>query len=208
MIQVIASGSSGNAVIYHDRIMVDIGVPYSDVKPYVRGISLILLTHEHNDHLNINTLKRLQFERPALRVGCGKFLIEHLDGIKNVDVYEVGVIYNYGSFKIIPVILYHDVPNFGYRIFKDDMEKIFHATDTAHLQGITAKNYSIYALECNYDEEHVYDVIREKQMNGLYAHQRGSINSHLSVQQAQNFVLRNGTPGKYQFIQLHQSSEF
>lgn len=96
--------------------------------------------------------------------------------------------------------------NFGYRLFKDD-KKVIHATDTVTLEGITAKNYDLYAIECNYDEDKVFDVIREKTARGEYAHQRGSINSHLSKQQAQAFVLNNAGLN-YEFIMLHQSSEF
>ena len=212
MYKILATGSKANAVIYHGKLMVDIGVPYSVVKPYIKDISIVLLTHEHGDHLNIKTLKKLQFERPSLRVGCGEFLLEKLkeNGIKNIDVYEIGKIYNYGMFGISSVKLYHDVPNFGYRIFWDNSRhNIFHATDTSHLQGITAKNYDLYSLECNYDETHIWQVIQEKEARGEFAHQREAMNAHLSLQQAQNFVLKNTTENhKYEFIQLHQSSEF
>ena len=210
MYNILSTGSKGNVVIYHGKIMVDIGVAYSVIKPYIKDISIVLLTHEHNDHLNIKTLKRLQFERPSVRVGCGEFLLEKLmdNGIKNIDTYEVGEVYIYSSFYISPVKLYHDAPNFGYRIITDD-KRIFHATDTAHLQGITARNYDLYALECNYDETHIWDVIQEKEARGEFAHQRGAMNTHLSIQQAQDFVLKNVSENhKYEFIQLHQSKEF
>lgn len=203
MYNIISSGSEGNAIIYFNSIMVDCGIPFSLANPYVKDIQLILLTHIHGDHFNLSTIKRLAFERPALRFGCGEFLAEHLQDIRNVDVYEPGKLYDYGQFKISPVILYHDVKNFGYRIFKDD-KRVFHATDTFTLDGITAKSYDLYAIEANYDEDTIYDLIREKQLRGEYAHQRGSINSHLSRQQAQNFILSNA--GKnYEFIMLHQS---
>jgi phosphoribosyl 1,2-cyclic phosphodiesterase len=208
MYNILATGSKGNAVIYYGSILVDCGVPYSVVKPYIKDISLVLLSHAHSDHLNIKTLGKMQFERPGLRVGCGTFMVDLLQafGIRNIDIYEIGKIYDYGNFKISPVKLYHDIENFGYRIFKDT-QKIFHATDTAHLQGIMAKNYDLYALECNYDETHIWDVIREKENRGEYAHQRGAMNSHLSVQQAQDFVLKNAGEN-YKFIMLHQSNDF
>ena len=206
MYNILSSGSQGNAVIYYGSVLVDCGVAYSLIKPYIKQIQLVMLTHEHNDHFNIQTIKKLQFERPSVRFGCGEFLKEKLHGVRNVDAYEAGKIYDYETFKVSPVILYHDVPNFGYRIFKED-KKIFHATDTAHLIGITAKNYDLYALECNYDEERIYEVIREKEARGEYAHQKGSINSHLSIQQAQDFVLKNAG-NDYEFIMLHQSREF
>lgn len=203
MYNILSSGSEGNAIIYFDAIMIDCGIPYSLTKPYVKDIQLILLTHKHGDHFNLSTIKKLAFERPSLRFGCGEFLAEYMKEIRNVDIYEPGKIYDYGPFKISPIILYHDVKNFGYRIFKDD-KKIFHATDTFTLEGITAKNYDLYAIEANYDEETVYKIIEERQARGEYAHQKGSINSHLSRQQAQSFVLNNAGPN-YEFIMLHQS---
>jgi ribonuclease BN (tRNA processing enzyme) len=203
MYNIIQSGSDGNSVIYFDTIMLDCGVPFAAIKPHLDKISLVLLTHVHGDHFNIGTIKRMAFERPSLRFGCGEFLVEHLHGVRNVDVYQAGKLYDYRQFKVSPVILYHDCKSFGYRIFKGD-KKIFHATDTCHLDGITAKGYSLYALEANYDEDTVWDIIREKESRGEYAHQRGSINSHLSQQQAQDFVLKNAV-GDYEFIMLHQS---
>jgi len=206
MYEIISSGSKGNAVLYFDSVLVDCGIPYSLLIPYIGKIKIVLLTHSHLDHFNISTIKRLSFERPSLRFGCGKFMLEYLTGVRNVDVYEAGKIYDYGLFKISPIILYHDVPNFGYRIFKDN-KKIIHATDTFTLEGISARNYDLYAIEANYDDETVYSIIQEKSMRGEYAHQRGAINSHLSKQQAQNFVLQNAG-NKYDFVMLHQSSEF
>jgi hypothetical protein len=125
---------------------------------------------------------------------------------------EAGKVYDYGQFKISPVTLYHDVKNFGYRIFFPPVGdkggcKIFHATDTAHLKWITAKNYDLYALEANYDEDTVHETIERKQANGEFPHQIGAINSHLSIQQAQNFILNNAG-ANYEFLPLHQSSEF
>lgn len=207
MHNILSTGSKGNAIIYFNSILVDVGISFSRIEPYLKDIQLILLTHQHSDHFKLNAIKRIQEERPSIRFGCGSFLADKLQDIRNLDIYEPGNMYNYGSFKISPVILYHDVPNFGYRIFKDG-KKLIHATDTYTLEGISAKDYDIYALECNYDEERVYDIIREKEYRGEYAHQKGSINSHLSKQQAQKFILSNTSRQDIQFLMLHQSSEF
>lgn len=207
MHNILSTGSQGNAIIYFNSILVDVGISFSRIEPYLKDIQIVLLTHQHSDHFKLNVIKRIQENRPSIRFGCGAFLAELLQGIRNIDTYEPGKMYNYGSFKISPVILYHDVPNFGYRIFKDG-KKLLHATDTYTLEGISAKDYDIYALECNYDEERVYNIIREKEYRGEYAHQRGSINSHLSKQQAQKFILSNTSRQDIQFLMLHQSSEF
>lgn len=207
MHNILSTGSKGNAIIYFNSILVDVGISFSRIEPYLKDIQIVLLTHQHSDHFKLNVIKRIQEERPSIRFGCGAFLADKLQGIRNLDIYESGKMYNYGSFKISPIVLYHDVPNFGYRIFKDG-KKLIHATDTYTLEGISAKDYDIYALECNYDEERVYDIIREKQYRGEYAHQKGSINSHLSKQQAQKFILSNTSRQDIQFLMLHQSSEF
>lgn len=201
--KVLSSGSHGNCVIYHNSIAVDMGIPYSRIKYYKNDLQIVLLTHIHGDHFNIATIKKLAFERPTLRFACGEFLSDKLYGVKNVDVLQSGLVYDYGYFKISPITLYHDVPNFGYRIFKDN-HKIIHVTDTAHLEKIEAKNYDLYAIESNYNEDTVFQSIENKIKRGEYAHQIGSIKTHLSEQQARDFIFRNAGEN-YQVLRLHES---
>lgn len=205
MHKVIATGSTGNAVLYHCNILVDCGVSFSKIEPYLYDIDIVLLTHIHGDHFNLSTIKRLQFERPSLRIGCGSWMIEYLEGLRNIDIYEYGKIYDCGAFKISPVKLYHDVENFGYRIFKDNY-KIIHCTDTAHLEGITAKNYDLYAIEHNYNEDTIWGSISESESKGEFSHQKDSFNSHLSEQQARDFIFKNKGE-KYEVLRLHESSQ-
>lgn len=201
--KVISSGSHGNCVVYHNSIMVDLGISYKAIEPIKNNVQLLLLTHEHSDHMNISAIKKLCFERPSLRVGCGEFMLKHLDGIKNIDVYESGKVYDYGAFKISPITLYHDVKTFGYRIFKDDY-KIIHITDTAHLEGITARDYDIYAIESNYDDENIEERIKQAEISGEYAYQKNSINSHLSQKQAKDFIFKNKKESS-KIVRLHES---
>ena len=205
--RVISSGSEGNAVIYNNAIMVDCGVTLKALQEVKRSLKIVLLTHKHSDHLKIRTLQRLQAERPTLRVACGDFLLEELPCIKNIDVLQVGKIYDYGAFKVSPVKLYHDVPNFGWRIFLPNGQKIFHATDTAHLEGITAKGYDLYAIEHNYCEEYIQQAIEEARANGEYTHAYGNINTHLSIQQARAFIEANRKESS-EVLELHKSRSF
>ncbi|MEB3039178.1 MBL fold metallo-hydrolase [Capnocytophaga gingivalis] len=205
--KVISSGSEGNAVIYNNAIMVDCGVSLKALQEVKRSLKIVLLTHKHSDHLKIRTLQRLQAERPTLRVACGDFLLEELPCIKNIDVLQVGKIYDYGAFKVSPIKLYHDVPNFGWRIFLPNGQKIFHATDTAHLEGITAKGYDLYAIEHNYCEEYIQQAIEEARANGEYTHAYGNINTHLSIQQARAFIEANRKESS-EVLELHKSRSF
>ncbi|MEB3041321.1 MBL fold metallo-hydrolase [Capnocytophaga gingivalis] len=205
--KVISSGSEGNAVIYNNAIMVDCGVSLKALSEVKRSLKIVLLTHKHSDHLKIRTLQRLQAERPTLRVACGDFLLEELPCIKNIDVLQVGRLYDYGAFKVSPVKLYHDVPNVGWRIFLNSGQKIFHATDTAHLEGITAKGYDLYAIEHNYCEEYIQQAIEEARANGEYTHAYGNINTHLSIQQARAFIKANRKESS-EVLKLHKSRSF
>ena len=205
--KVISSGSEGNAVIYNNSIMVDCGVSFKALQEVKRSLKIVLLTHKHGDHLKLRTLQRLQAERPTLRVACGAFLLEELPCIKNIDVLQVGKIYDYGAFKVSPIKLYHDVPNFGWRIFLPNGQKIFHATDTVHLEGITAKGYDLYAIEHNYCEEYIQEAIEEARANGEYTHAYSNINTHLSIQQARAFIEANRKESS-EVLELHKSRSF
>lgn len=205
---VIASGSTGNCVVYHNSIAVDMGVPYSKIEPIKHQLQLVLLSHAHTDHLNIQTVTRLSAERPTLRFGCGEWMLEHLQGLRNIDVLEVGKEYEYKgvygtTFSVIPIRLYHDVPNYGYRIFKGD-HKLIHCTDTCTLEGIQARGYSLYALEHSYDEDVIGKIIAEKEANGQFSYEKGAINSHLSEQAARQFIFNNAGEN-YEVLRLHES---
>ena len=184
--------------------MVDIGVPYSLIKPYLYDIQIVLLTHQHGDHLNLSTLRKITFERPTLRIGCSEWMVDYLEGFKNIDVYKLGDVYDYGSFKIIPIKLYHDVPNIGYRIIKDDY-KIFHATDTNTLEGISAPNYNLYCIEHNYNEDTIDQIIQDIENKGEFAYQKYSRNAHLSEQQASDFYYKNKGENS-EILRLHETS--
>lgn len=189
MYKIISSSSKGNSVIYDNSIMVDCGISFDSIKPFLKDLQIILLTHEHKDHVNYSTLKKIIFERPGIRIGyCNDWFLE-LQG-RNIDRFKIGSIYDYGLFKISPFKLYHDIENCGYRIFINNY-KIFHATDSNHLEEILAPNYDLYAIESNYDEETIFERILEKESIGEFAYQRYSINSHLSEQQANNFFYKN-----------------
>lgn len=203
MYSIIATGSKGNSVIYFDSIMVDCGLPFATIKPYLYDIQIIFISHKHKDHINIGTLSRIQYERPSVRFAVGEWMVPHMEGLTNIDVLDFGKYYDYGPFQVALVQLYHDVPTCGYRIIKDG-KKVFHATDTQHLEGISAKGYDLYAIEHNYNEETVHEIISAKEAKGEFAHQRGSINSHLSEQQANQFFFLNKGP-ESKIVRLHES---
>jgi hypothetical protein len=150
-------------------------------------------------------------ERPTIRIGCCQWLVKPLvdAGIpkQSIDVYEIGKIYDYKAFKVSPIKLYHNVPNSGYRVFANG-EKAIYATDTGHLQGITAKGYDLYMIESNYDEDDLEQRIREKTAAGQYCYELNVAERHLSHTQASEWLLANMKKNsEYVFLHQHQNRD-
>lgn len=150
-------------------------------------------------------------ERPTIRIGCCQWLVKPLvdAGIpkQSIDVYEIGKIYDYKAFKVSPIKLYHNVPNSGYRVFANG-EKAIYATDTGHLQGITAKDYDLYMIESNYDEDDLEQRIREKTDAGQYCYELNVAERHLSHTQASEWLLANMKKNsEYVFLHGHKDRE-
>lgn len=209
--KIISSCSTGNATIIRDNILIDCGVTFKRLEKHYRKIKIVLLTHIHRDHFNKTTIKKLAQERPTLRFACCEWLLEPLlnCGVskRNIDVLEIGTKYNYKLFKVVPVKLYHDVPQCGYRVLFDDY-KIIYMTDTKTVEGISAKNYDLYLIEGNYDEDEIEKRITEKQKECKYVYEFRAKNTHLSKQQASEFLLNNmGENSEYIFMHQHIERE-
>lgn len=200
---IINTGSDGNATIIENTIMIDCGLPFKKIYPYIRKLKLVLLTHIHGDHFNKSTIKKLAEERPKLRFGCCEWLVQDLIdcGVskKRIDVYTIDNEYDYGSFKISTIRLFHDVPQCGYRVFINGYKCIY-CTDTNTLDGIKAENYDFYFIEGNYENE---QELHERAYNDVYENRVKA--THLSKEYATNWLLDNmGTNSVYVWMHEHK----
>lgn len=205
--KIISSCSTGNATIIKDIILIDCGVTFKRLEKYYKKLKLVLLTHIHSDHFKKETIKKLAQERPTLRFACCKWLLKPLldCGVNrnNIDILEIGTKYDYKLFKIVPIKLYHDVPQCGYRVLFDNY-KVIYMTDTKTVEGISAKNYDLYLVEGNYDEDEIQERIKQKQQDCQYVYEFRAKDSHLSKQQASEFLLNNmGKNSEYVFMHEH-----
>ena len=209
---IISTGSVGNAVVLNDRLLIDCGVNYKQLSPCVSGLQLVLLTHIHGDHFYPSTIKKLAKMRPTLRFGCCKWLVNNLIscGVQKwrIDVFTPELLNTYSEdLKITAVELTHDVPNCGYKIFIDG-EKVFYATDTNNLNGITAPDYDLYMIEANYEDEEIQERIRKKEESGSYAYEYKVLKNHLSKAKCDDFIVRNaGTKSKFIYMHGHIGKE-
>lgn len=208
---IISSGSKGNAIVLNRFILLDCGVPFRDLKDVYKDLKIVLLTHMHGDHFNKTTIRKLAAERPTLRFACCSWLLSDLYqcgvSIHNIDVLEIGRIYNYITFQISPVKLYHDVDNAGWRVFMN-AEKAIYMTDTVTLEGITAKNYDLYLVEANYITEELEERIRSKEAAGEYVYEYRVRNVHLSKEKCDEWLLDNiGENSEAVYIHQHVEKE-
>ena len=212
---VIATGSQGNAVALDDKILIDCGVPYKRIDHIVPTLQLVLLTHRHADHFNPATIKRLHKERPTLRFGCGDWMVPYLleAGVSPlvIDIYRVPVgyapIYKYlaGDIIVQPVLLFHDVPNCGYRI-NIGQKRVLYATDTSTLDHVNAKAFDLYLIEANHTEDEIADRIQRKQDAGEYVYEHRVERTHLSRESADAWLAMNAGRNS-EIIYLHQHKE-
>lgn len=210
---IIASGSTGNGTIINDHILIDCGVSFKALKPFVKDLDLVLLTHIHSDHFKPSTLQELHRRRPTLRFGCGRWLVEQLIYIgipaRNIDVMEPGYDYIYadGAYIVQQFKLVHNVPNCGYLI-TEGTERVFYATDTGSLDGVEAPGCDLYLIEANHSEAEIQERIREKLAAGEYSYEAAAAVNHLSREKAYEWLSRNMWPNsKYLFMHQHIDRE-
>lgn len=207
--KILNSGSDGNGIIIEDTILIDCGITFKKLAEDYKKLKIVLLTHIHQDHFNKTTIKKLAKERPTLRFGCCEWLVKELVDLgvekKNIDVFKIDKIYNYRDFKVIPIKLYHDVPQCGYKL-KINGNKLIYATDTNKIDHIIAKNYDFYFIEGNYyNEEELNKRKLEKLSKGEYYYEDRVKDTHLSKVQATEWLMKNmGNNSKYIFMHEHK----
>ena len=70
-------------------------------------------------------------------------------------------------------------------------ERLLYATDTTTLDCVKAKDYNYYLLEANYDEEELKTRLKEKEDNGEYAYEYRVLETHLSKEECNRFLIEN-----------------
>lgn len=206
--KILSSSSAGNAVVYFDELLVDVGLNYKSLEPHLKDINIILLTHRHSDHFSPMTVSLIARERPDIFWIVPKHLYHEVEmlNLSNLYVVEPNIKYKIKDYRIESFELYHDVPNVGYKISKKGY-KIIHATDTVKIDHIEAKGYDLYAIEHNYDEEELNLRILEKAKEGVFIYEVRSKDTHLSFQKAEDWI-NSQKKETSEVVKLHISSHY
>lgn len=212
---ILKTGSDGNCVVINKEIAIDMGISMKLLRKsgYIKGLKLVLLTHQHSDHFNPATVRALHKERPALRWGCCEWMVEHLlkarVAKRAIDFCLPKCRTIYAGFDVTPFPLFHDVSNCGWLIsFDCGKETLFYATDTSTLDHIEAKHCDCYLIEANHTRAEIEARIADKQARGEFAYELRAAQNHLSREQALDWLARNAGPNsKYVFLHQHKGGK-
>lgn len=191
--EIIGSSSKGNCLIFNDYLMIDCGVTYAKLKDWIKNVKIILLTHIHSDHYLKSTIKKIAYNHPNIKFVCGEWLVDNLvkDGVskKNIYVVDNTKTYTFGSFILTPIETYHDVRNMSYKINFMPIT-MYYATDTSKLDYLDClRNLDYYFVEANYSREELEQRIEEKMLNGDYVYEKRVLNSHMSMEDTNEFLM-------------------
>ena len=173
-IEVLASSSSGNAYIVDDgetSLLLDAGVGLKEMQEKsnfkVNNVSACLVSHFHSDHSK--GVKELLKRAVDVYAPPETITTLNLSGHR-VHPLELDKVFDVGSFKILPVQMYHDCTCYGYMVQSEKTkEKLFFATDTYKIT-VNPKSVDYLIVEINYQMDiinrYVNDGIVEPSIRG------------------------------------------
>ena len=212
--EVIATGSKGNAVLLNGAYLIDCGVPFGKIKPYIRKIRLVFLTHIHSDHFSAATIRKIHDHRPGIRFVCCRNLLVDLcskAGVSpnNITVLEPGqtAVFSHlpeGQLRVRPFELVHNVPNYGW-LFESNVGSALYATDTRYIP-ISAPNLDLYMVECNYKGDELERRKERKLAAGGFVYEDNVAACHMSFETVMAWLSVNATPHS-KVVFLHQHVE-
>lgn len=178
---IFGSSSSGNgyALISDDGeiFLIEAGIKTRDMKKgigyRIGAVSGCIVSHTHQDHaLYVNS-----YSQCGIRIGCNEDVASKKD-IQYPIIMQEGKTYSFGSFRVTPFSVKHDVPNFGYIIYHKEMGTLLFATDTYTLP-YEFKNVNHFLIEANYSDEILNENVRSGELS--YAQKKRLMVSHMSI---------------------------
>lgn len=218
-VEILGTGSTGNAVLIDDKIMIDCGLGVNKLLPYLQDVRHLFITHRHSDHLNISVLKNIakKVSESIIRFGlhvnsdCYNMIerkapeiaemieSERLTSHSLLDLKIDGV-----EYKIETYPLYHDVENQGFVITKNG-KTLIHATDTSTMKDAPNRQFDVILVEGNYDESKLIEYLKSDDREVRYRAARNL--RHLSIQAHENFVKSHSHRDTISLM-LHESYDF
>ena len=197
--EVIASGSKGNAVLIND-VLVDIGIPFSTLKPYLYKVNYIIITHIHTDHLRMATYNQIKKLFPYIKF-IGNWQVAQAVQVDYVANAGYQVITD--DYVFNPIELVHDVVCYGYWWQTND-GNIIYATDTNNMDNAPSNiPFDYIFLESNHSES----KIKQAKATRGYDPKISALR-HLSTYKSKEFYYTHRRNAASEWIELHKSERF
>lgn len=218
-VQILGTGSTGNAVLIDDCILLDCGLGVKKLMPYLTNVRHLFITHRHGDHLNLAVLKNIAKKispsiiRHGLHVNsdCYQLICDKEPELAEMIETERLTTSSYLEFEVkgtkyevTTYPLYHDVENQGF-VIKKNGKTLIHATDTSTMRDAPKGQYDIILVEGNYDESKLIEYLQSDDRETRYRAARNL--RHLSIQAHENFV-KSHSHSETISVMLHESYDF
>lgn len=214
--EIISSGSRhGNAVLLNGAYLFDCGIGFKKLKPWLKQLRLVFLTHIHTDHFNRRALYQIHKLRPLARFICPQHLLVPLvseagvspNAVIPVNTDESITLTGWGSEQVTirPFGLEHDVENVGYIVSIQGGEldgSAMYATDTRRIP-ISAPGLDLYMIEANHTIDGIRQRMERKMAAGEFCHEERAKITHMSREQAEAYLAANATPYHSRVVFLH-----
>jgi len=206
-INVLASGSAGNAVYLSDGvspILLDCGLPVAALRRRagfcLAGLSGVLVTHEHQDHSRA--------VKDLIRTGMNVYISEGTADVLQVSGRRVHIIQAEKPFKIdtwavMPLKAIHDAEEpLNFLLLNRGGDKVLYVTDTVYcpyrFQGLTH-----ILIECNYSRDMLrWNVATEEVKREL---RYRVIRNHMSLETALGALKANDLSRVREIYLVHLS---
>jgi L-ascorbate metabolism protein UlaG (beta-lactamase superfamily) len=183
--------------------MVDCGVPFKNIKEPLYGVSTLLLTHIHSDHIKAATLKNIVIMFPHIKI-YGNYEVCQVFDEYPITCINEGVPFEDDGITYTPFRGIHDVLTYGY-VWDNDGTSVLYVTDTNTMAHAPEGKYDMLFIESNHDEKKVEQMKFDTRFGyNVYA----GAKRHLSTQKAKSFYYMNRRSADSLFVELHQSSRF
>lgn len=218
-INIIGTGSSGNAIIVDEHLLIDCGLPRKILREHADEIDCIYITHRHGDHMNIPSLRHFFRVKPSI-IHHGLFInsesFEHLkvkapelaEKFSQKNIVRAGqdleFVTRSGSYSARFFGLVHDVENQGVILKNSLNETLVHITDTENTKLCPDEIFDVILCEGNWDADKLYEWLEADDPETVFRATRNL--RHLSVQGFEKFVSHHSHPNTL-VSQLHESNE-
>ena len=205
MINVIASGSTGNCILLSigdDMLLLDAGVPVKHIQRALgfnlSGLSACLVTHGHQDHcLAVDDL---------LARGVTVFGPMSLDKRRYIEA-RPNWTYTTGdrAWRVRAIEACHDIPCLGYAICHDATGwTALYLVDTGYVRNVP-ENVDCLLIECNHDPDTINGNLYSGELD-IHLHSRIT-RYHLGLDSLERMIRENHWNTRVQEIWLLHLSE-